>query len=412
MPRSRVRKRDVEPEKPSYRIPSMGEIRAVAGSTGLRVASTFSGAGGSCLGYAMAGYDVGWASEFVENARACYLANWPGATVDPRDVREVKVEEILESMGLERGELDVLDGSPPCDSFSTAGKRDKSWGKEKPYHGRVQRTDDLFFEYVRLVDGLNPRAFVAENVAGLVKGKAFGYFKTILAEMKEAGDGYRVKAFDLNAEWLGVPQRRRRIVFVGVRRDLGLEPVAPTPLRYRYSIADALPWLAEKSVIHDTRGNFKSEGEIAHRPAPTITSGMGGMNSCHFKVHPPPAESLLEGTALGREAAKLRPGQQSDKYFSLVRPRSTEPSPTITTKGSRGTASVIHPTEPRKFTVQELKRLFSFPDDYELVGKYREQWARMGLSVPPRMMAHVALSLRDHVFAPLGMVRDGARVAI
>ncbi|MCZ7641411.1 MAG: DNA cytosine methyltransferase [Verrucomicrobia bacterium] len=78
-------------------------------------------------------------------------------------------------------------GSPPCASFSTAGKREKHWGKAKPYSDTVQRTDDLFFEYIRLIEGLKPRVFVAENVSGLVKGVAKGYFLEILARLKACG---------------------------------------------------------------------------------------------------------------------------------------------------------------------------------------------------------------------------------
>ncbi len=112
----------------------------------------------------------------------------------------------------------MLDGSPPCASFSTAGKREEGWGKVKLYSDARQRTDDLFFEYARILKGLQPKVFVAENVAGLVRGTAKGYFKLILAELKDCG--YRVEARLLDARWLGVPQMRERVIFVGVRNDL------------------------------------------------------------------------------------------------------------------------------------------------------------------------------------------------
>ena len=118
----------------------------------------------------------------------------------------------------------------------------------------TQRTDDLFFEYARLLKGLLPKCFVAENVSGLVKGVAKGYFLEILAALK--GSGYRVEAGLLDAQWLGVPQTRQRLIFVGVREDLGLPPAFPRPLPYRYSVREALGWPAAGPVAFHGRGRF------------------------------------------------------------------------------------------------------------------------------------------------------------
>lgn len=198
-----------EPKKPPYRVPTMEEVRAIP-YCGLRVASTFSGGGGSSLGYRMAGLKVVWASEFVESARETYSANFPDTPVDARDIRTVKGSEILAAVELKEGELDVLDGSPPCSAFSTAGKREAGWGVSKSYSdNKEQVVDDLFFEYARILGEVRPRAFVAENVAGLVRGTAKGYFLEILAALK--AKGYRVKARVLDAQWLGVPQARQRV---------------------------------------------------------------------------------------------------------------------------------------------------------------------------------------------------------
>ena len=137
-------------EKPPYRVPTMTEIAAVPWN-GLNVVSTFSGCGGSCLGYRMAGYRVLWANEFIPAAAETYRANHPTTILDTRDIRKVQPEDILKAIGLKAGELDAMEGSPPCASFTTAGKREKHWGKAKKYSDTVQRVDDLFFEYVRLV---------------------------------------------------------------------------------------------------------------------------------------------------------------------------------------------------------------------------------------------------------------------
>lgn len=108
--------------KPPYRVPSMAEIEELPWN-GLTVVSTFSGAGGSCLGFRMAGYKTLWASEFIAAARDVYQLNHAGVIMDGRDIRKVDPVLLLRRIGKKRGEVDVLEGSPPCASFSTAGKR-------------------------------------------------------------------------------------------------------------------------------------------------------------------------------------------------------------------------------------------------------------------------------------------------
>lgn len=402
-------------DKPPYRVPSMVEIRAIPWN-GLKVASLFAGCGGSSLGYRMAGFRVAYANEFVPIAQDSYRANAdPSTVVDGRDVKQVKPTDILKACGLRAGELDVLDGSPPCQAFSTAGKREKGWGKDREYeHGAKQRNEDLFFEYIRLRDGLKPRVFVAENVSGLVKGAAKGYFLEILAALK---NGYRVVAPLLDAQWLGVPQARQRIVFIGVRDDLGTDPPVPAPLPYHYSVRDALPWLSGAKLI--TAGNERHT-EAGRRPtwsadrlpSPTIMATAAGASYLiegrkinNGDVVPENVGASIEGYAIEKEWDKLNPGQASDKYFNLVRPSADAPCPTITSAGvgvgdlyaPGGVASVTHPTEKRKFSILEVKRLCSFPDDFKLEGTYVQQWERLGNSVPPLMMRAVAETLRDKV---------------
>ena len=154
--------------------------------------STFSGCGGSCLGFEMAGYRVLWANEFLPIARESYAANHPETLLDGRDIRRVEASQILTAIGMKPGELDVFNGSPPCQAFSSAGQRAKGWGKSRDYgNGVSQKNEDLFFEYVRLLQGLQPRAFVAENVAGLTRGVALGYFKDIMRGLSACGYAVR-----------------------------------------------------------------------------------------------------------------------------------------------------------------------------------------------------------------------------
>lgn len=397
MPALRIRMEREDEMKPPYKVPSMEEIRSLPWN-GFTAASTFSGCGGSSTGYRMAGFKILWASEFIDAARDSYKANAaPYTIVDGRDIRQVQPEDILKATGLKPGELDLFDGSPPCASFSTAGKREAGWGKVKKYSDKEQRTDDLFFEFTRMIRGIQPKTFVAENVSGLIKGTAKGYFLEILKELKACG--YRVSCKVLDAQWLGVPQARQRTIFVGVREDLGMDPVHPKPLAYRYSVRDALPWITR--VVHDTSGQF-GVGEITDRPSPAITVGVNSVNSLHFKVDGPEPETDISRYAIGAEWDNLKPGEGSEKYLNLKRTRIDGPSHCISADGGNpSTAGVCHPTEKRKFTIAELKRICGFPDDFILKGTYAQQWERCGRAVPPVMMSHIAATVRDEILRKL-----------
>lgn len=342
----------------------MAQIRSLNWN-GFTCASTFSGAGGSCTGYRMAGFKVAYANEFIPAARKTYRANHGKSFVDPRDIRTVKPEQVLEVMGLRPGELDLLDGSPPCASFSTAGKREKAWGQVKKYSDTEQRTDDLFFQYARLVRGIQPKVFVAENVSGLVKGTAKGYFIRILSALRHCG--YNVEARLLDAQWLGVPQTRQRIIFVGVRKDLKLAPVFPEPLPYRYDLRDALDGVGS--------------GPIRWTPTDSLSA------------------YLYERTRPGTQfsgAASLYLGR-SESWHSHVRLSWDKPSYTVLQAGQQ----TYHPDECRPLTIPELKRVCSFPDDYILTGSFSNQWERCGRSVPPVMMKAIAETIRDKVLSRL-----------
>jgi DNA (cytosine-5)-methyltransferase 1 len=390
-------------DKPAYAVSSMAEIAALPWN-GFKAVSTFSGCGGSSLGYKMAGFRVLWANEFIPAAQETYRANHHGTILDTRDIRTVSAESLLDAIGMQPGELDLFDGSPPCASFSTAGKREAGWGKVKNYSDTKQRTDDLFFEYVRLIKGVQPKVFVAENVSGLVKGTAKGYFKEILQALKECG--YTVEARLLDAQWLGVPQMRQRIIFMGVRSDLGIAPAFPAPLPYRYTVRDALPWIMTVQYGDPThhknpgtnfeRGLIEDAGEHPVRTVKQSTAGISGSG------HLVEAETDISRYAIGAEWEHLEQGQQSGKYFQLVRPALDAPVPTITAAGGSGSiAGITHPTEKRKFSIAELRRICGFPDDFVLTGTYAQQWERLGRAVPPVMMSHIAAAVRDDILAKL-----------
>ena len=348
--------------KPPYKVPTMAQIQDLPWN-GYKVASTFSGGGGSCLGYRMAGYKVIYANEFVPAAQETYKANHPNSFLDIRDIRTVHASDILETLNLKPGELDIFDGSPPCSAFSTAGSREAGWGKSKKYSdNQVQRVDDLFFEYARLLNGLQPKVFVAENVSGLIKGTAKGYFKKILAELKSCG--YQVSCRLLDSQWLGVPQARQRTIFVGVRNDLNLIPSHPKPMPYNY-------------IVEESLRDIKDPTQAEYRPIGQATSTL---NLWH---HTRPGDNFAVASL------KLK-GKAS--YFNQTKVSLYKPAPTIT-----ATAQAYHWSEPRYLTIPEVRRLCSFPDDFILEGNFLQQWERMGRSVPPLMMkviaSHIAMEI-------------------
>lgn len=354
--------------KPPYRVLTMHEMNNTPRRP-LKVASFFSGGGGSSTGYKMDGFEVLYANEFVPAAQATYRANHPGAHVDPRDIRSVKPEEVLEILRMQPGELDLLDGSPPCSSFSMSGSREKGWGEKKAYSdGKVQRTDDLFLEFIRMLKVIRPKTFVAENVAGLVKGTAKGTFFHFLDLFRSCG--YRVKVEVLKAMWLGVPQDRERVIFVGVREDLPFDPVHPPVLPYFYTFEDALGGLTELP------------GESRPLTAGTKMRALYDWTVKHQKIQFADASRAL---------------YKKDSSFNHTRCAWNRPAPTIV----QGSQSAYHPTLARTLTIPELKRVCSFPDDYILTGTFQQQWERCGRAVPPVMMMHVARAIRTQILERL-----------
>jgi len=365
----------------------MDEVAAVPQS-GLTVVSTFAGCGGSALGYRMAGYNVVWANEFDAHAADCHELN-DAVRLDRRDIRAVRHEEILEACGLAEGELDVLDGSPPCQTFSTAGRR-----------RMADPRSDLFFEYARLLRGLRPRAFVAENVSGLLKGVAKGMFKLILRELKSCG--YRVECRLLDAQWLGVPQRRQRAIFVGVREDLEAAPAFPRPLPYRYSVREACPWIGANAAQVGNSGYHEELRSVESSAGTVQSAGPGKASGWLFE----PMATIQAGagartsSGFGHGTCRLPDDVAHDTGgFVRGKPIADLPCPTVTYTGATpSAASVTHPTERRKFSIAELRRIMSFPDDFRLTGSYTQQWRVLGNAVPPVMMRAIAETLRREVF--------------
>ena len=334
-----------------------------------KVVSLFSGTGGSSLGYKLAGMNVVLSNEFIPAACDSYKANFPNTILIEGDIRQITAKDILDKTGLKVGELDVLDGSPPCQAFSMMGKREAKWGQVSKYSDTEQRTDDLFFEFTRILNGLQPKVFVAENVAGLVMGNAKKVFSEVYRTLESCG--YNVSARILNAKYLGVAQNRPRLIFIGVRKDLHVLPSHPGPQYAPIPIKDVL-----KGVI-----NTSEQIEEAKYPE-------------HYSVM-----HLIRQMKPGESGSKYHP---NGSYYGLRRLHWDYPASTILQGDAKHiSCSALHPDEDRKLTIPELKRVGSFPDNFVLTGTFEQQWERIGRAVPPLMMKAIAEHVRYNILNPI-----------
>ena len=328
-----------------------------------KVVSLFAGCGGSSTGYRLAGGDVLAINEFIPEAQKAYSKNYPNTYIFKQDIRELTGEMILNKIGLKKGELAILDGSPPCSSFSTAGLREKAWGEEKKYSDTTQVTDDLFFEYARILKEIQPKVFIAENVKGITMGASanllgssqidmFGECeKTIYHNLVNAGYNVRYKV--LNASHYAVPQARERTIFIGVRKDIDKKITYPKRLKEVVTVEDAIKDIKadEFNTLSDLQNeiyDFQKYGESMFECGKRISRKLGG--TTRHKAH------------------------------------RFKPSNTITTS-----AEVWHYQEKRTLAINELKVICGFPSDYYVGEVFSKKWERLGRAVPPLMMCAIAL---------------------
>lgn len=186
-------------------------------SNNLNVFGTFICGGGSTMGYKLAGYNHLGGVEIDKKVAEVYKINHNPKYLFIEDIREFNKRNDLPN---ELYNLDLLDGSPPCSTFSMSGSREKAWGKSKQFReGQAKQVlDDLVFEYVKTIEKLKPKVCLLENVKGIIQGNAKWYSKEIVNRLEQIG--YDIQVFLLNAASMGVPQKRERVFFIGKRKDL------------------------------------------------------------------------------------------------------------------------------------------------------------------------------------------------
>jgi DNA (cytosine-5)-methyltransferase 1 len=189
---------------------------------GLKVFSCFACGGGSTMGYKLAGCEVIGCCEIDPKMNEVYKKNHNpkhNFLMDIREFNKIPNEELPEELF----NLDILDGSPPCTTFSMAGEREESWGKKKKFReGQAEQTlDDLSFVFNETVAKLKPKCVIMENVEGLIKGEAWSYVQQIYKQLNDIG--YKVKHWLLKGQYMGVPQTRHRVFFIALRNDVDFD---------------------------------------------------------------------------------------------------------------------------------------------------------------------------------------------
>ena len=311
------------------------------------VISLFAGAGGSSLGYSMAGFRELLAVEWDNEATKTFKVNFPAVPVWQDDITELSVQQVGEMTELETDELDVLDGSPPCQGCSSAGKLLLNDSR-----------NSLFQEYVRLLRGLRPKIFLMENVSGMVKGKMKLIFAEIMKELKRSDYGVSCQLMDV--AYFNVPQHRRRLIWIGIREDLDVKLSHPKAQEKPLTIKDAV---GDLSVEQDP--------EIGH-----IWIDERGKTKTY---------SL---------AKRARQGQKYRGHyyrFHWNKPSGTLLRPWL--KPYLGNCG-CHPLYTRTFSMREYARLFSFPDQFVFPDPW-EAFNQMGNCVPPLFMREIARYIRE-----------------
>lgn len=308
---------------------------------GCKVFGTFICGGGSTMGYKLAGFEHFGGVEIDPKVADVYKANHKPRYLFVEDIRAFNEREDLPK---ELYELDILDGSPPCSTFSMAGSREKGWGKEKVFREgqALQTLDDLVFVYCETIAKLKPKVFLLENVKGIIQGNAKWYSRQIVSRME--AHGYKVQVFLLNAASMGVPQKRERVFFIGHKKEFDLPRLV---LRFE-----------EKAILF---------GALFEQRAKRVALSSRGK------------ERWVE-TGIGENPTT----EKGNTFGFLSRASNKKVAPTIVS----GQTFIAMQDTPEHATDTEYKQIGSYPLDYNF--KTIEPKYLIGMSVPPVMTAQIA----------------------
>lgn len=359
----------------------------------------FSGCGGLTKGFQMAGVRSIFASDIDENCEKTFTRNFPTTPFLCKDITQIEKKEVdMLTGGISP---DIIIGGPPCQGFSLANKN------------RNKIADDprnrLFYGFVKFINWYSPKAFVMENVKGLLSMQGGKVLGTILEEFSKAGEyGYNVAYKVLLASDYGVPQNRERVILIGFRKDLGILPSHPKPfaITKKISVKEALmdlPQIAAGEGFEEMDYATEAQNEFQKLMRKNSTSVTNHIAMKHtprlierFKAIKQ-GQNLLDVWDTHGAVRRGAPGEKSDRQYSQNNQRlyADQPAPTVAASFQ---SNFIHPFLNRNFTAREGARLQSFPDDFVFEGmrtkmsweKGLSQYQQIGNAVPVLMAKAIA----------------------
>lgn len=362
---------------------------------GLHVVSLFTGSYGLDLGFEYAGFKVAVALDNDPSSEQIVRANRPRIPFIMCDIAKVSTKELLSEAGLDKREVDVLTGGPPCQPFSTAGRRR---GLSDPRASPLK-------EFIRVINEAQPKAFVMEEVTGLLNARLKhvpikdrnrpllpeeqrgSVWRVVLEELRRTG--YKIMWKVLNAADFGTPQIRKRVIVIGLRRDIKSLPSMPTPTHRKPStstLMEAEPWVC----LLDALAGVEPGAHIELPP-----------KYAKYMEYVPPGGSWRQiPKSLAADAmngAFMAGGGRMGFYRRLTW---FEPSPTLVTTPIMKGSMLIHPAEDRPLSVNEYKVIQGFPEDWKVLGSLSAQYRKIGEAVPPLLSYAVASKLRQILINP------------
>lgn len=327
----------------------------------MKIVSFFAGAGGLDLGFQQAGFNVVWANEYDKEIWETYEKNHPHTTLDKRSIMDIPADDVPE--------CDGIIGGPPCQSWSAAGAA----------RGIKDQRGQLFYDFIRILEAKQPKFFLAENVSGMLISKHSEALDGIKELFKNAGIGYELSFQMLNAADYEVPQDRKRVFFIGIRKDLDFKYQFPT---------ERFPKITLEAAISDL-----TEGAL-----PAIEFNNTNGDACGIPNH----EYMIGGF--------------STIYMSRNRVRGWDEQSFTIQAGGRH--APIHPQAPkmklieqdvrvfvpgkedlyRRLTVRECARIQTFPDDFTFYyNKVAAGYKMIGNAVPVNLAKHIAMSIKTQI---------------
>lgn len=327
----------------------------------MKIVSFFAGAGGLDLGFQKAGFDVIWANEYDKEIWETYEKNHPHTYLDKRSIVDIAADEVPE--------CDGIIGGPPCQSWSEAGSM----------RGINDKRGQLFYDFIRILEAKQPKFFLAENVSGMLLDRHSKALKNIKELFKNAGLGYELSFQMLNASDFDVPQDRKRVFFIGIRKDLNFNFQFPKPVGKKITLEQTIFDLKE-SVVPAKEGNKTNKENCKIANHEYMIGGFSSIFMSRNRVRSWDEQSFT--IQAGGRHAPIHPQAPKMKFI--------EQNVRVFVKGKEDLY--------RRLSVRECARIQTFPDDFIFYYTHIAAGYKMiGNAVPVSLAKHMALSIKSQI---------------